>query len=50
MNVKDTKNTRPLVRGIEQLLKNRLFLATTFVPTVIATIYFGFLASNVLHF
>lgn len=47
MNVKDTKNTRPLVRGIEQLLKNRLFLATTFVPTVIATIYFGFLASNV---
>jgi len=38
---------RVIPSGLFSLFKSRLFLFTTLVPTVLAMIYFGFLASDI---
>ena len=41
------QRSQPLLEALKSLLKNRLFLATTAIPTALAIIYFGFIASDV---
>jgi capsular polysaccharide transport system permease protein len=41
------ERSRPWLRGLRGLLKNRLFLVTTFIPTALSIVYFGLIASDV---
>lgn len=41
------ERSRPWLHGVRGLLRNRLFLATTLVPTALSIVYFGFIASDV---
>lgn len=41
------ERSRPWLHGLRGLLRNRLFLATTLVPTALSIVYFGFIASDV---
>lgn len=41
------QRSQPLLEALKSLLRNRLFLATTAIPTALAIIYFGLIASDV---
>lgn len=41
------QHSKPFLGGCQKLLRNRLFLVTTFIPTVFAILYFLLIASNV---
>ena len=38
-----------IVKSIASLFRNKLLLLTTIIPTVLAIVYFGLIASDVLH-
>ena len=47
MIAKLRQHSRPIVEALQGLLRNRLFLATTIIPTGLAILYFGLVASDV---